>query len=339
MEEIPAGDSEGNAPPLTPEETHDADRFGVLFAAVMTFGCRLRAHRWLHLARAEGADTVAMERAVARVDDVDGAVAALAMAAAATPQVFPLYPEAEAFLGPLARLMNDVAIAPGLPTTGAENPQRPTRAERLEIVDRAQALSDAIEPLRRAAVKREAPAAPTDPRPEQWEYLSRVARTVDQRSEREGWTFGSRALGVFLSVAWVVQWGPGATDDELDAAALKVLHMRGEPTGERMVNAALRALGHKTDAVKGAKRMEGSRRLKGEKLSHALSTWPDATRRKILDALVSNDWGMGAAAKQLGTTAPTLRALILADASLSAALDAAPAAPPARGASKRAKKA
>ena len=38
MENVPGGEGEDNARPLTPDEVLDADRFGVLFAAVMTFG-------------------------------------------------------------------------------------------------------------------------------------------------------------------------------------------------------------------------------------------------------------------------------------------------------------
>lgn len=336
MEKVPGGEGEDNARPLTPDEALDADRFGVLFAAVMTFGHWLEANRWLGHARSVGADTVAMERAVSRIADVDEAVAALAMASAATPQIFPLYPEAEAFLKSLAQLMNDVALAPGLPTTGAESPDVLTRTERLEIVDRAQLLADAIAPLRRAAVELEAPAAPGDSRREQSEYFERVARASDERGEHNGWSPGSRGLAVFLSVAWVALWGPGAAaDDTLDAAALRALHARGATTGARMVNASLRALGHKPDNVKGAKRMEGGRRLKGGQLAQALATWPGDTRRKILDALTSSAWVVGAAAKRLGTTAPLLLGLVEADAALSAALAAAQASGAAKPRPKR----
>ena len=305
----------------------------VLVAAVVTLDRRLRLaplRRWAEQRTAPGVSWIDVERAAAAVEALDDAVAALAMLGFGGGET----PEEAASAALAWACASSAPYAEFLACLGLDDPTLDDlpavevhRDELADALASARSVAGEVEPWRRHAAKRDAWASAGDDRKVIGKALEAIVAAVEERGD--AWPAEVRVVGVFLEVATLTGWASGVPVHRSLVEALEhvVDGVPPDATAQRLVNAVLRSLGHRTDAFKAAERMENQRARNGARLRASLAgPRGDAMRTRIRAAVAKHGAVDAHAARELGVKVDDLRHGIASDATLAQELAVHPGA-------------
>lgn len=302
------------------QNPHDADKRAevemlraIVCAAITTLDHRVGAAALDHIARSRGADEgrlIELERAIAAVEALDDAAAALAMRCTPTPARAALVGMESA-----AREFSEAssaffALSMRL-ALGGEDGGLVNEADQ-RALDRARRAAADFEPLRRRAAEGDSVPVATaaSDRSEQRAWLNAIA----QRADADQRDPGLRAALVFLSVATVAQWADGVEWGESIAhgAFLAALEgMERDDSGAAMVRRSLVALRHRPDNFAAGDRTARNKARRAADLERWRTVSPARFAREVQRAIDAGGGVTGAAARALGVASvDVLRALV-----------------------------